>query len=117
MPDKQPVIIMKKDYYEILGVSRNCTKDEIKRAYRNLALKYHPDRNNDKESEEKFKEIAEAYAVLYDEEKRKLYDMHEHSEIEKNYSYEEIFKEAYFSDLFYDINSEQNFEELFKRFF
>ncbi|HEC82465.1 MAG TPA: hypothetical protein ENI53_01085 [Thermoplasmatales archaeon] len=108
---------MKKDYYEILGVSRDSTKDEIKRAYRNLALKYHPDRNNDKESEEKFKEIAEAYAVLFDEEKRKLYDMQGHSGIEKNYSYEEIFKETYFSDLFHDINSEESFEDLFRSFF
>ncbi|RLF37676.1 MAG: hypothetical protein DRN00_05275, partial [Thermoplasmata archaeon] len=53
----------KKDYYEILGVSRNATKEEIKRAYRRLALKYHPDRNKSPEAEEKFKEISEAYAV------------------------------------------------------
>jgi len=66
-----------KDYYEILGVSRNATKEEIKRAYRKLALKYHPDRNpGNKEAEEKFKEINEAYEVLSDDEKRKIYDLY-----------------------------------------
>lgn len=60
----------KKDYYEILGVPRNATKEEIKRAYRRLVLQYHPDRNKSPEAEEKFKEISEAYAVLSDDEKR-----------------------------------------------
>ncbi len=65
-----------KDYYKILGVSRNATQEEIKQAYRKLALKWHPDRNPDnrKEAEEKFKEISEAYEVLSDPEKRKIYD-------------------------------------------
>ena len=64
-----------KDYYAILGVSRDATLEEIKKAYRGLALKYHPDRNpGDKEAEEKFKEISEAYAVLSDPEKRRAYD-------------------------------------------
>ena len=67
---------MGKDYYEILGVPRNATKEEIKRAYRRLAKKYHPDLNpeNRKEAEEKFKEISEAYEVLMDDRKRAIYD-------------------------------------------
>ncbi len=66
---------MARDYYEILGVSRNATDEELKKAYRKLALQYHPDRNPDsKESEEKFKEISEAYAVLCDPQKRSRYE-------------------------------------------
>src|SRR4030042_370255 len=64
-----------RDYYETLGVSKNASNEEMKRAYRKLAMKYHPDRNpNKKEAEERFKEINEAYAVLSDKEKRKQYD-------------------------------------------
>lgn len=69
----------KRDYYDILAVSRNATEDEIKKSYRKLALKYHPDRNpDDPEAEEKFKEAAEAYEVLHDAEKRGLYDRYGH---------------------------------------
>lgn len=65
----------KRDYYEVLGVSKNATKDEMKKAYRKLAMKYHPDKNpGDKESEEKFKEAAEAYDVLSNDDKRAKYD-------------------------------------------
>ena len=65
----------KRDYYEVLGVGKNASEDEIKKAYRKIAIKYHPDRNpGDKEAEEKFKEAAEAYSVLSDQQKRQQYD-------------------------------------------
>lgn len=70
----------KRDYYEVLGVSRHSSPDEIKKAYRQMALKLHPDRNpGDKESEERFKEAAEAYSVLVDPEKKSVYDQFGHS--------------------------------------
>ncbi len=70
----------KRDYYEILGLTKTCTQIEIKKAYRKTALKYHPDRNpGDKEAEEKFKEAAEAYEVLSDEQKRARYDQFGHA--------------------------------------
>ena len=70
----------KRDYYDVLGVSRNAGKDEIKKAYRALAKKYHPDQNpGDKSAEEKFKEINEAYSVLSDEEKKARYDQFGHA--------------------------------------
>lgn len=70
----------KRDYYEVLGVSKSATADEIKKAYRKLAIKYHPDRNpGDKEAEEKFKEAAEAYDVLSNPEKRQRYDQFGHA--------------------------------------
>ncbi len=67
----------KRDYYEVLGLQKNATADEIKKAYRRLAIKYHPDKNpGDKEAEEKFKEATEAYEVLSDEQKRPIYDQY-----------------------------------------
>lgn len=65
---------MGKDYYKILGVSKSASAEEIKQAYRKLALKYHPDRGGDKESEKKFKEVNEAYQILSDQEKRAQFD-------------------------------------------
>ena len=71
---------MKRDYYEILGVGREAPLDEIKKAYRKLAMQFHPDQNpGNKEAEEKFKEAAEAYAVLSDAEKRQRYDQFGHA--------------------------------------
>ncbi|MDH7483973.1 MAG: DnaJ domain-containing protein, partial [Spirochaetales bacterium] len=65
----------KRDYYEVLGVPKTATKDEIKKAYRRLAIQYHPDKNpGDKTAEEKFKEATEAYEVLSDDQKRQAYD-------------------------------------------
>lgn len=65
---------MGKDYYKILGIAKNASEDDIKKAYRKLALKYHPDKNKSSGAEEKFKEIAEAYEVLSDKKKRDIYD-------------------------------------------
>ncbi|KAK9718890.1 DnaJ C terminal domain [Popillia japonica] len=67
---------MGKDYYKILGISKNATDDDIKKAYRKLALKYHPDKNKAPGAEERFKEVAEAYEVLSDKKKRDIYDSH-----------------------------------------
>lgn len=73
----------KKDYYEILGVAKDASESDIKKAYRKLALKYHPDRNpNDATAEEKFKELGEAYEILSNEEKRAAYDRYGHSAFE-----------------------------------
>ena len=84
----------KKDYYEVLGVKKTATEDEIKKAYRKLAMKHHPDRNptNKKEAEERFKEINEAYAVLSDKEKRQQYDQFGPSGFSQKYSQEDIFR-------------------------
>jgi molecular chaperone DnaJ len=75
----------KRDFYEILGVAKNSSEDEIKKAYRKLAMKYHPDRNPDsKESEEKFKEVKEAYEMLTNPEKREAYDRYGHAGVDPN---------------------------------
>jgi len=81
------------DYYETLGVAKGASQDEIKKAYRKLALKYHPDKNaGNKQAEEKFKKISEAYAVLSDQKKRKEYDTYGSSGFRQRYSQEDIFR-------------------------
>ena len=81
------------DYYEILGVDKKDTSTQIKKAYRKLALKYHPDKNNgDKDAEAKFKGISEAYAVLSDPEKKQQYDHYGSTDFHQRYSQEDIFR-------------------------
>jgi len=102
----------KRDYYEVLGVQKNASTDDIKNTYRRLALQYHPDRNKGAGAEEKFKEISEAYAVLSDPEKRKRYDTYGHV------GPEEVFRgsEANFDEIFRDIGF-GGFRDIFEQFF
>jgi molecular chaperone DnaJ len=102
----------KRDYYEVLSVQKNASKDEIKNSYRRLALQYHPDRNKAPEAEEKFKEISEAYAVLSDDDKRKKYDTYGHV------GTEDVFRgsEANFDEIFKDIGF-GGFRDIFEQIF
>lgn len=89
----------KRDYYEVLGVDKNADQKTIKKAYRKLAMKYHPDVNKDEGAEEKFKELSEAYGVLSDDEKRKRYDQFGHAGMD-GFSQEDIFNNINFEDIF-----------------
>lgn len=101
----------KRDYYEVLGVSRDATEEDLKRAYRKLAKQYHPDANpGDKEAEAKFKEASEAYAVLSDPEKRRQYDQFGHAAFDQtgganfsDFDFRDIFSEFFGGDFFGDL--------------
>ncbi|MDY0162087.1 J domain-containing protein [Desulfobotulus sp.] len=89
------------DYYDILGVDRKASPEEIKKAYRKLAVQYHPDKNpGNAEAEATFKKISEAYAVLSDKEKRQQYDTYGSAGFQQRYSQEDIFRNFDFSDIF-----------------
>lgn len=97
----------KRDYYEVLGVGKDVSEAELKKRYRQIALKYHPDKNpGNKEAEEKFKEASEAYAVLSDQEKRRIYDQYGHAGLENGFG-----NGAGFDDIF------SNFGDIFEDFF
>jgi curved DNA-binding protein len=106
----------KRDYYEVLGVKKTATEEEIKKAYRKLAMKHHPDRNpGNKQAEERFKEINEAYAVLSDKGKRQQYDQIGPSGFRQRYSQEDIFRGFDINDLFKDLGFSTN--DVFGRIF
>lgn len=106
-----------KDYYESLGIKKDASADEIKKSFRKLAVKFHPDRNQgDSAAEEKFKEINEAYAVLSDPEKRKQYDTFGSTGFHQQYSQEDIFKGFDFSGTFKDMGMGGG-DDIFSRLF
>jgi molecular chaperone DnaJ len=105
----------KLDYYDLLGVSRDASQDDIKRAFRKLAFKYHPDRNKRPDAEERFKEVSEAYAVLSDPEKKEQYDTRGLEGIKRQYTQEDIFNRRTFQDVFSEFGF--NADDLFGRIF
>jgi len=107
---------MAKDYYSVLGVDRKADAATIKKAYRKLAQKYHPDKNpDDKQAEEQFKQITEAYAVLSDTEKRQQYDQYGDSDFHQRFSQEDIFRNVNMNDIFgsFGGGGEDIFSQLF----
>jgi len=105
---------MAEDYYSVLGVDRKDDAAKIKKAYRKLAQKYHPDKNpDDKKAEEKFKQITEAYAVLSDPEKRQQYDQYGDTGFHQRFSQEDIFSNMNMGDIFGGRGGEDLFSQLF----
>ncbi len=109
---------MAEDYYQILGVSREATPEEVKKAYRKLAMKYHPDKakGDKRQAEEMFKKISEAYAVLSNPEKRKEYDLYGSQAFKAKFSQEDIFRGFDFSEIFDVGLSDSIFNRLFGGF-
>ncbi|HQE60835.1 MAG TPA: molecular chaperone DnaJ [Candidatus Latescibacteria bacterium] len=109
----------KRDYYEVLGIERTANDDAVKKAYRKLALKYHPDRNpGDKAAEEKFKELAEAYEVLSDPEKRQRYDRFGHQGVQDQFGqggfqWQNFSHASEFEDIFSSFFGSRGFEDIF----
>ncbi len=108
----------KRDYYEVLGIDKNADATEIKKAYRKLAMKYHPDKNSEKEAEAKFKEASEAYEILSDTEKKKMYDQYGHAGVEGQFgqggfSWQDFTHASEFQDIF----GEGGFSSIFDMFF
>ncbi len=110
---------MAKDYYAVLGLEKSAKADQIKKAYRKLALKYHPDKNpDDKAAEERFKEITEAYAVLSDPEKKKQYDQFGDAAFHQNFSQEDIFRNADLGSIFREFGfSGRGSDDIFSHIF
>jgi molecular chaperone DnaJ len=106
----------KTDFYEVLGVSRDANKDQIKDSYRKLAMQFHPDRNKSPEAEEKFKQISEAYAVLSDDQKRQQYDTLGKQGFDQRYTEEDIFRGADFNDIFSNMGG-GGFNDIFRMVF
>ena len=105
---------MAEDYYKILGIEKNSSKEDIKKAYKNLAKKFHPDLNKDSGAEEQFKKISEAYAVLSDDQKKSQYDQFGSEGFHQRYRQEDIFSGFDINDIFGDIFGGDNpFESFF----
>jgi DnaJ-class molecular chaperone len=101
------IALCEKDYYKTLGIKKDATDREVKKAFRKLALKYHPDKSSEPGAEEKFRQVAEAYEVLRDPDRRRQYDQMGHSSFRKdsgfqagNFNFDDLFKD--FDDLFKD---------------
>ena len=107
---------MADDYYQTLGVSKDASKEDIKKAYRDLAKKYHPDISKEPNATEKFKKISEAYAVLSDDTKKTQYDQFGSSGFHQRYSQEDIFRGFDINDIFGDMFGGDVFNMFFVSF-